>query len=159
MRRPRKSKSRARRLKVIRLWNYPEAARAIPYLRSVLGAIREHYLESLRHRLTIRRLSEGRTDRDSLIALDDARKALDRSEDAFKESHAELQKIDVFLLDPLEGVALVPCQKDEELAWMVFERYDKKGIVGWRWHKDDFDLRRPVKDLSAPVQPGTGTPA
>ena len=147
MRRPRKSKSKTRRLKVIRLWNYPEAASATPYLRSVMASLRTHYLDSLRLRLSIDRLSEKKATRETLIAIDDARKELDHSQDAFKDNHRELRKIDIFLLDPLEGVALIPCQHNEELAWMVFEQFDKKGLVGWRWHKDDMDVRRPMKDF------------
>lgn len=156
MRRPRKSKSKTRRLKVIRLWNYPDAVRATPYVRSVLKSIRTHYLDSLRHRLAINRLSEQKANRENLIALDDARKELDRSEDAFKESHRDLRKIDIFLLDPLEGFALIPFQRDEELAWMVFEQFDSEGVVGWRWHKDDLEVRRSLKDLTTAEKPPQG---
>jgi hypothetical protein len=160
MKRPRKSSKKSRRLKVIRLWNYPEAIRAVPYLRSVLDALRNYYLDSLRHRLTVKRLSDRKAERSTLIALEDARKDLDRSQDAFKDSHRELRKIDVFLLDPLEGIALIPCQKNEELAWMVFEQFDENGLVGWRWHKDDFDLRRPLAEFAGPLAlPGAETAA
>lgn len=148
MKRPRKAK-KSRRLKVIRLWNYPEATRATPYLRSVLTSLREDYLASLKQRLEIERRSAGKPDRASLIAVDEARKELNRAEAAFHDSHSELRDIDVFLLDPLEGVALIPCQKDEELAWMVFENHDPDGFVAWRWHKDDFTIRRPLKDLAS----------
>jgi hypothetical protein len=151
MKRPRKSAKKSRRLKVIRLWNYPEAVRAVPYLRSVLDALRNHYLDSLRHRLTVKRLSERKPERSNLIALEEARKDLDRAQDAFKDAHRELRRIDVFLLDPLEGIALVPCQKNDDLAWMVFEQFDKTGLVGWRWHKDAFEMRRPIADLAGPL--------
>jgi len=147
MKRPRKAK-KSRRLKVIRLWNYPEATRATPYLKSVLTSIREGYLESLKHRVEIERHSEGKPTRASMIAVADAQKELDRAEESFNEGHRELRDIDVFLLDPLEGVALIPCQKDDELAWMVFENLDPSGFVGWRWHKDDFGVRRPLEQLS-----------
>lgn len=153
MKRPRKSARKTRRMRVIRLWNYPDAQRAAPYLRSVLTTLRNDYLDSLRHRLTIERLSDHKPDRETLIALDDARKDLDRSEDAFREHHRELRKIDAFLLDPLEGVALIPCQKDDNLAWMVFEQFDKTGLTGWRWHKDPFDMRRPLNELSETTTP------
>jgi hypothetical protein len=161
MKRPRKSAKKSRRLKVIRLWNYPEAIRAVPYLRSVLDALRNHYLDSLRHRLTIKRLSDKKPERDTLIALDEARKDLDRAQDAFKDSHRELRRIDVFLLDPLEGVALIPCQKTDALAWMVFEQHSEEGLVGWRWHTDSFDLRRPLAELEEPAAatPSTATAA
>ena len=151
MKRPRKSAKKSRRVKVIRLWNYPEATRATPYVRSVLDALRNHYLDTLRHRLVVERLSAKKPDRNTLIALDEARKDLDRAQDAFKESHRELRKIDIFLLDPLEGIALIPTQKDEDLAWMVFEQFDKEGLVGWRFHKDSFDMRRPFAELAAPA--------
>ncbi len=101
MKRPRKSAKKSRRVKVIRLWNFPEATRATPYVRGVLDALRNHYLDTLRHRLTVERLSAKKPDRSTLIALDEARKDLDRAQDAFKETHRELRKIDIFLLDPL----------------------------------------------------------
>lgn len=150
MKRPRKSSRKSRRLKVIRLWNYPDAHRAIPYLRNVLDGIRGNYLEAVRHRLAVNRLSEKKPDRETLMALDDARKELGSAEDSFKDSHRELRKLDVFLLDPLNGIALVPTQRDEELAWIVFELFDKAGLTGWRWHKDEFDVRRPLADLTLP---------
>ena len=149
MKRPRKSTGKSRRMKVIRLWNYPEAARAVPYLRSVLESLRVNYIDALRHRQDVQKLSDKRPDRATLIALDDARKELEHSEDAFKDNHRELRKLDVFLLDPLNGIALVPTQKDEELAWMVFDTYDNAGIVGWRWHKDPFETRRGVEELKS----------
>src|SRR5215212_3234294 len=90
MKRPRKSAKKSRRLKVIRLWNYPEAVRVVPYLRSVIDALRNHYLDSLRHRLTVKRLSARKPERSNLIALEDARKDLDRSQDSFKDAHREL---------------------------------------------------------------------
>ncbi len=45
---------------------------------------------------------------------------------------------------------MIPCQKDEDLAWMVFEQFDKDGLVGWRFHKDSFDMRRPLGELNEP---------
>jgi hypothetical protein len=51
---------------------------------------------------------------------------------------------DVFLLDPVRGLALIPFQQGEELAWFVFDAFDQNGLTSWRYHKDPLETRRPM---------------
>lgn len=148
MKRPSRRRSK-RRVKVIRLWKYPEAVRAVPYLAGLLGSVRENWLSWKRHELDLRRLDGVKRDRTSLIRREDAQKEARRAGREFRESLRELRKIDVFLVDPVESVAFIPFQQGEELAWMVYDRFDEKGLAGWRFHRDDLEARRPLADLTA----------
>jgi hypothetical protein len=150
MRRPRRSRRKSRRLRVIRLWTYPDAVRAVPYLNGVLGSVREDWLRMQRHQLTANRLAQRKADRNNLINLAEAQKDSSRASEDFRDSLRELRNIDVFLLDPVQGIAFIPFQRDEELAWMIFDRFDERGLIGWRWHKDTLETCRPLADLDAP---------
>jgi len=153
MRRPRNSRRKSKRLRVIRLWNLPDAVRAVPYLSRVLGSVREHWLTMQRHRLNIDRLGQRKADRQTLIHLQDAQRDSNRASENFRDSLRELRKIDVFLLDPVQGIAFIPFQREEELAWMIYDRFDERGVIGWRWHKDALDMCRPLGELEATPPP------
>jgi Uncharacterized conserved protein (DUF2203) len=138
---------RNRSLRVIRLWSQPEATQAVPYLRSITNSLRDHWLDVQSKRLDVRRLGQTpRPDRKELIALEDAQTAQSKSEDAFNDALGELMGMDVFLLDPVQGLALIPFQQDDELAWYVFDLFDQAGLTSWRYHKDPLDMRRPLPD-------------
>jgi hypothetical protein len=109
--------------------------------------LREHWLDAQRKRLEAQRLAGiVRPDRTQLIATEDASAAQTKAEDAFNEALEELMSMDVFLLDPVQGVALIPFQQDEELAWYVFDWFDKAGLSAWRFHKDPLETRRPMPE-------------
>lgn len=138
---------RNRTLRVIRLWTHPEAEKALPYLRSITRSLRQHWLEMQSKRRDGQRLgSVPRPDRSELIALEDLRAAQSKAEDAFNEALEELMSMDVFLLDPVQGLALIPFQQGEELAWYVFDLFEDAGLCAWRFHKDPLEMRRPVPD-------------
>jgi hypothetical protein len=53
----------------LRLWTHAEAVKVVPYLRSIVRSLREHWLEWQRVSLQVRRLDSrpGRPDRQALI--------------------------------------------------------------------------------------------
>ena len=148
MRRKPNSRRKARRMKVIRLWNYLDAVRALPYLRSVVGSARDNWLEVRNRNLTVRRSTELKPTRENLIDLAEAQRDLDRADDQFRGTLRELRRIHVFILDPVEGVALIPFQRGEDLAWFVFDLHAERGIVAWRWHTDELAQRRPIEEVA-----------
>jgi hypothetical protein len=151
MERRRRTKSRAQR--VIRLWTRVEAVRALPYLRSLTKSLRDHWLAVQSHQVDIRRMDKiGRPTRQQIIAREEAQNDLTRAEDQFNEALAELMQMDVFLLDPVQGHALIPFQQGEDLAWYVFDLFDEQGLPSWRYHKDPLDTRRPIP-LERSVEP------
>jgi len=143
----RKRTKRNRSMRVIRLWNHPEALKALPYFRSITNSLRDQWLEVQSKRLDHQRLGRiVRPSRSELIALEDTAAAQDKAEDAFNESLEELMRMDVFLLDPVHGLALIPFQQDDELAWYVFDLHDDAGLSAWRFHKDPIEMRRPMPE-------------
>lgn len=146
MRRPRKAKNRP--MRVIRLWTYRQAEQAAPYLRSILQSLREHWLDSRSKRFSLEKLEKvpGRPDRATLLATETARHEVTAAEERFSDALDELARMDAFLLDPAAGVVLIPFNKDENLAWFVFDLFEKNGPKTWRLHEDPIEMRRPIED-------------
>jgi len=139
-------------MRAIRLWTYPEATKALPYLRSITNSLRDHWLKLQSTQLTARRLDEvRRPNRQQLIALEEARNDVSLAEGDFETALSELMQHDVFLLDPVKGLSLIPFQEGEELAWYVLDLFDEKGVTAWRYHKDPLDTRRPMPTGEPPI--------
>ncbi|HWY85582.1 MAG TPA: hypothetical protein VNX28_02600 [Gemmataceae bacterium] len=153
----RKRKQKRPQLRTISLWNYPRAHKALPYLRSVTQSLRDHWLEVQGKRLAVARLSRqhGRPDRAALLAGASAAAQKAQAEDRFADALNELVDIDVYLLDPVRGLAFIPFQKEQELAWFVFDLFESDDLKTWRFHKDPLDMRRPIAEVlgDAPIDP------
>jgi hypothetical protein len=154
----RKRKQKKRRLQTISLWDYPQAQKALPYLRSVTRSLRDHWLEAQGRRLEVDRLSHrpGRPNRATILDGEKAAEEKTLAEDRFTDALNELLGIDVYLLDPVRGVALIPFQRAEELAWFVFDLFDSDGLKSWRFHQDPVEMRRPIGDIlgDTAINPG-----
>jgi len=135
--------------RVIRLWTRDEAKKVIPYLRSLVGSLREHWLDVQFHVRQAALLGQrpGRKGRDRILAEQLAEANTERADSRFQDALAELSKIDVFLLDPVQGLALIPFRKGDDLGWFVYDQFDRRGLVGWRMHEDPLEQRRPLKLL------------
>lgn len=142
-------------MRALRLWTYAEAARAVPYLRSVISSLREHWLEAQHQRRQGELLAgrPGRANRERLVAGADLRQRQERAETRFNDALEELMGIDVYLLDPVRGVALIPFRKEDDLAWYVFDQFDHHGLSGWRYHNDPLEECRPLTPSEAPPLP------
>jgi Uncharacterized conserved protein (DUF2203) len=144
----RKRTEKPRKLHMIRLWTYPQAHKALPYLRSVTQSLRDVWLEAQNKRLAADRIARrpGRPDRSAILANERAIQERTEAEDRFNDALSELMSIDVYLLDPVGGVAFVPFKKGEELAWFVFDLFDSDDLKTWRLHEDPLEMRRPIDD-------------
>lgn len=151
----RKRKQKRRRLRMIHLWSYPQAQKAVPYFRSITQSLRDNWIDLQNKRLEVDRLSQrpGKQDRDAILANARAVEERTQAEDRFADALNELMGIDVYLLDPVRGVAFVPFQKEEELAWFVFDLFEEGDLKTWRFHKDPLETRRPIAELEGPVVP------
>src|SRR2546430_2191706 len=101
----RNRKEAKQRTQTLQIWTREQAVTALPYIRSVMESLREPRLLWLRHEATVRRLAEkqGRPDRTTLIALEEARREAARAAERFNEALEELQILDIYCLDPLGG--------------------------------------------------------
>ena len=130
-----------------RLWTLEATLRAVPYLRAVVRSLREHWLHLQSARRQIERLDSrpGRPDRQALIRRALAVKELDQADIQLEETFDELKAIDVYCLDPAQGLALIPFGKGDELAWYVFDLFSPQGLEAWRFHGDPLEMRRPLE--------------
>jgi len=151
----RRNKKKERALRTIRLWTLPEAEKALPYLHSITGSLREHWLEALNQREILRQLTSkaGRPDREAILAQQAAELSQSDAEDRFGDALKELMKIDVYLLDPVQGLAFIPFNKDDELAWLVYDLFEQDGLKTWRYHKDPMETRRPISEALTATRP------
>ena len=138
-----------------RLWTYEAALSAVPYLRAVVRSLREHWLHMQSARRQIERLDSrpGRPDRQTLIRRAVAVKELDRAAMKLEEPIDELEAIDVYCLDPAQGLALIPFGKGDELAWYVFDLFSPQGVEAWRLHGDPLEMRRALEQNSGSQLP------
>ncbi len=145
MKRNSKKKARANAIR-LRTWTHAQAAAARPYLASVVRSVREDFLEAIRGYNRVKDLAdrEGRPNRDAIIALEDARREFDESRTRFEAAEHELNRLDVYVLDPVQGLALVPFVQDEKLAWFIFDLFDPEPLRFWRFQEDSLETRRPV---------------
>lgn len=144
----RKSKDKARE-KSIQVWTYDQARGAVPYLTSVVRSLREHALEALalQRQFRLRAAKPGRHGRNDLIAQQEAERHARLAEARLQETADELHALDIFSLDPIGGLALVPFVHDEQLAWYIFDLFDSQPFRFWRYQSDTDDTRRPITSL------------
>ena len=130
-----------------RLWSYEAALRAVPYLRAVVRSLREDWLHLQSVRRQIQRLDSrpGQPDRQTLIRRAAAVQELDQADIKLEETFDELKAIDVYCLEPAQGLASIPFSKGNELAWYVFDLFSPQGLEAWRFHGDPLEKRRPLE--------------
>jgi hypothetical protein len=131
-----------------RPWAFEEAQAAAPYLSSLARSLREHYLAILAKWREVQLLKQrhGRPDRRALIAEQEARRDLHEAEQGYQGALDELSALNVYPVDPGQGVALVPFVQDDQPAWYVFDLFDSRPIRSWRYRSDPEATRRPLTD-------------
>jgi hypothetical protein len=147
-----------RRRQALQVWTLAQARTALPYLTSVMGSLREHRLEAQAQQRRAKKLAgrPGRPDRDSLIALEEARAAGRKAQEQFDTALHELHALDVYCLDPIAGLALIPFVHDKQLAWFVYDLFTPEALHAWRFHSDPLEMRRPMDELEKePVDDST----
>jgi hypothetical protein len=137
-------KEARRRKSAPRLWTYAQAKAAIPYISSVLRSLREHSLEAQAQQVLLDRLTTlaGRPNRDTLIAQEEARRAMARASEERDSAARELAALDIVPLDEVGGTALLPFVYEDQLAWFVFDLFDGSHLRFWRYQSDPDTTRR-----------------
>jgi len=145
----RNSKERKRRKVSVRAWSHEEARRALPYITSVMGSLREHWLEAQSHDRTVRHLAAmpGRPDRNRIIYQADEGRLGDEALDRLQAAEEELVAIDVYCTNPVRGEGVIPFVHDKQLAWFIYDLFDPTDLRFWRYHNDPADTRRPVAEV------------
>src|SRR5580704_2115586 len=71
----------------LRMWTYPNALKAVPYIRSLAQSLRDGWLELRQAQETVQRTKArpGRPNRDALILLDETQHDIERAEAKLEE--------------------------------------------------------------------------
>jgi hypothetical protein len=135
-----------RQPQTIQVWTYDQAMQVLPYVASIMTSLREHQLEAIRHQLKIDRLNkkDGRPSRAQIIGHQETLAAATAAEDRLQDALEELHTLDIYCLDPIQGLALIPFALGDELAWFVYDLFDSKSLNFWRYHRDPIEMRRPI---------------
>jgi hypothetical protein len=138
---PRKAR---RSRNTLRLWTFDQAQAVVPYLSSIVRSLREHALhrQAIRRKLASLEDQPGRPDRRALITMEEHKRDLIRCEEENASAVAELEALDVQLLDAVQGQVLVPFVHDDQLAWYIFDLFDSQPIRSWRYQSDPDETRR-----------------
>ena len=133
----------------MRLWTHSQASKAIPYIRSITQSLREHWLKMRRARLQAERIDArpGRLDRQLRMMRDQFSWEAKLARIQFEEALSELMALDVYSLDPVRGLALIPFSKGDELAWFIFDLFAPEALVAWQLDADSPETRRPLVEL------------
>jgi hypothetical protein len=149
---PRRKRAKAR-ARTFRVWTQPQAEAAVPFITSVMQSVREHFIQRQARQLHLERLESkpGRPNRGALLALETARHDAAHAEEQFADALNELWRLNIYCLDPAQGLALIPfAHPDEQLAWFVFELFEKEKLRFWRFHGDPLETRRPLPVVTEP---------
>jgi hypothetical protein len=140
-------------------WTTDRALAAVPYLRTVVSSLREHAIEKRAWEERVRRLNgkPGRADRGRLLEVQEAEQQAVKARQRFQEATVELEGLDVYCIDALEGQALLPFIHENQLAWYLFDLFAARPLNSWRLHSDPDETRRPLSQLQA--QPSPNRPA
>jgi hypothetical protein len=136
----------------IQVWTYDQARRVLPYVASIMRSLREYRLEAQQQDRIARRLATrpGRADRKAIMAHAAAEQGASEAQDRFHEALDELHTLDIYCLDPVAGLALIPFAIENQLGWFVFDLFDPGDPIRfWRYHQDPLDTRRPIAEVPA----------
>ena len=137
----------------LKMWAYPDALKAVPYIRSLAQSLRDGWLDLRQAQEIVQRTKArvGRPNRDTLILLDESQRDIERAEAGLEEIVGEMMALSAYCVDPGAGLAVIPFLRGQELAWFVFDLFDPQGIVAWRLYSDPLEMRRPLAELDTPA--------
>ncbi len=108
------------------VWTYAQARAVFPYVASIMGSLREHRLDVLRHQLAARQLAakSGRPSRDTLLAQKEAAREAGRADAEYQRTRAELKSLGIRCLDSVAGLAIFTVYQDGYLREYVYDLFD-----------------------------------
>jgi Uncharacterized conserved protein (DUF2203) len=156
----RQPKRSRRRREEMQLWIYTQAQAACPYIRAVVTSLRDQVLEMQASQRNLEQLNNrpGRPDRATLIEMQEAQHEVQRIETQIEQTTEELDAINIFALNPLQGQVLLPFVHEDQLAWYIFDLFDPKPLRFWRFQEDSLETRRPIASLPSSASGTTSRP-
>ncbi len=119
-----------RRHRSFRVWTHAQARAVLPYVASIMGSLREHRLDFLRHRLSAQRLAgePGKHRRDTLFAQEEAACEADRADAEYQRTLAELNSLGIRCLDSVAGLAIFTLYQEGDPTECVYDLFDSQSL-------------------------------
>jgi hypothetical protein len=119
-----------RRNRFLGVWTYAEARAVLPYVASIMGSLRDHRLDFLRHRLSAQRLAAkpGRPRRDTLLDQEEAAREEGRADAEYQKTLAELKSLGIRCLDSVAGLAIFTVYEYGYLREYVYDLFDSQPL-------------------------------
>jgi len=145
----RNRKGSRHRRQTLQVWTYEQARRVVPYVRSIMRSLRECQIEVQTHSLRAKRLAgqAGRPNRARILSQQLATEAVTEAMERVQKSLVDLHTLDIYCLDAIRGLALIPFVHDNQLAWFIFDLFEPgESLTQWRYHQDPIEKRRPIAE-------------
>jgi hypothetical protein len=133
----------------VEVWSLSQARKALPLIGSIMRSLRDDRLEAQAQQRWADRLAgrPGRPDRTARIEHEEALRGAREFTAKFEGGVQELLSLNIYCLDPVRGLALVPFAHGDQLAWLVFDLFEKDNLTAWRYHDDPLTTRRPLAEI------------
>jgi hypothetical protein len=119
-----------RRIRCPGIWTYAEVRAVLPYVASIMGSLREHRLDCLRHRLSVQRFAAkpGRPTRDTLLDRAEAAREEGRAVAEYEKTLAEHESLGIRCLDSAAGLAIFTVYESGYLSEYVYDLFDSQPV-------------------------------
>ncbi|MFM8932272.1 MAG: hypothetical protein ACKOS8_10400 [Gemmataceae bacterium] len=130
------------------LWTPQKAKNAMGFLSRVMDDIRSVALDQTATQLRLQRMGEqkGRADRSLLLGRKALEEDLEQSRNLGRQLMDEAMDLGLHPVDPVQGIAALPCMTTEGLGFLVIDRFAEEPLVGWRLAKDPPGILRELKN-------------
>lgn len=111
--------------RILNLWTLDKARKACPFIASVMVSLREHRLEALQQRRQAERLQArpGPLDPLARSAYCTAIRRAEEGEQRFKAAAGELNALDIFCVDAIAGLAVMPAGPEDQITWLLYDHF------------------------------------
>lgn len=139
------------------IWTPQKAKSAMGLITRVLDDIRSVALDQTAFQLRLTRLGElkGKPDRAQLLGRRSIEEDLEHSKLVGNQLLEEALEIGLHPVDPIQGIAALPCMTSEGLGFLVIDRFAEEPLAGWRLAKDPPGILRDLKLQPKDAQEGT----
>ncbi len=130
------------------LWTPQKAKNAMAFLSRVMDDIRSVALDQTATQLRLQRMGgqKGRVDRSQLLGRKALEDDLEQSRTLGRQLMDEAMDLGLHPVDPVQGIAALPCMTTEGLGFLVIDRFAEEPLVGWRLAKDPPGILRELKN-------------
>jgi hypothetical protein len=127
-------------------WTPQRAHAAMGLLTRLIDDIRDAAIEQKSARQGLTRLdkSQGRPSRQQILRVQTLQEDLNLAQNHAASVLTEAQSLGIEVVDPLQGIAILPCLTSQGMGMLVVDRFAGEPLVGWRLIDDPPNVVRKI---------------